>query len=117
MSDLVRNPEDRFSQNEAQIIQREEFSILFFAYIHILLGIKMSSLMIDHFQFTDFQIASKELGIQQEMIYISDSNTKSAPNSTITAASMGTDIYAPAVMVKIMQIEFVIHSDAMSQYD
>ena len=35
------------------------------------------------------------------MIYISDSNTKSAPNSVITAASMGTEIYAPAVMVNI----------------
>ena len=51
--------------------------------------------------FTIFQIASRELGIPKEMIYISDSNTKTAPNSVITAASMGTEIYAPAVMVNI----------------
>ena len=46
------------------------------------------------------QIVSKELGVPQELIYTSDSNTKTTPNSVITAASMGTDIYGPAVTVK-----------------
>lgn len=44
------------------------------------------------------QIASRVLGIPVDLIYTSDSNTRSTPNAPVTAASLGTDIYGPAVM-------------------
>ena len=47
------------------------------------------------------QIASRVLGIPADLIYTSDSSTRSTPNCALTAGSMGTDVYGPAVMVII----------------
>jgi hypothetical protein len=47
------------------------------------------------------QVASRALGIPVELIYTNDTSTEKIPNATLTGGSMGTDIYAPAVLVCI----------------
>ncbi|XP_060572607.1 xanthine dehydrogenase/oxidase-like [Ruditapes philippinarum] len=43
------------------------------------------------------QIASRVLGIPKEKIHTIGSSTREIPNTMVTAASMGTDLYGPAV--------------------
>ena len=47
------------------------------------------------------QIASRELGIPAEKIHTGDISTETVPNTIVTAGSMGTDLYGPAVRVGI----------------
>ena len=51
-----------------------------------------------------FQIASRELGIDRQLIRVAESSTSSIPNSIVTAASMSSDIYGNAVKVSNMII-------------
>ncbi|XP_060598947.1 xanthine dehydrogenase/oxidase-like [Ruditapes philippinarum] len=44
------------------------------------------------------QVASRALGVPVELIYTNDTSTEKIPNATLTGGSMGTDIYAPAVL-------------------
>ncbi|XP_060572605.1 xanthine dehydrogenase-like [Ruditapes philippinarum] len=43
------------------------------------------------------QMASRVLGIPKEKIHTIGSSTREIPNTMVTAASMGTDLYGPAV--------------------
>ncbi|XP_053406229.1 xanthine dehydrogenase/oxidase-like [Mercenaria mercenaria] len=43
------------------------------------------------------QVASRVLGIPKEKIHTVESSTREIPNATVTAGSMGTDLYGPAV--------------------
>lgn len=49
--------------------------------------------------FCSGQVASRELNIPQSYIHLSETSTVTVPNSSFTAASMGTDINGKAVQV------------------
>lgn len=49
-----------------------------------------------------WQVASRELNIPVSYIHLSETSTAIVPNASVTAASMGTDIYGKAVQVTFL---------------
>ncbi|KAH3841169.1 xanthine dehydrogenase/oxidase-like isoform X2 [Dreissena polymorpha] len=45
------------------------------------------------------QIASRVLGVPREKIFTNETSSREIPNATVTAGSMGTDTYGPAVRI------------------
>lgn len=52
------------------------------------------------------QVASRVLGIPASEIYISEMSTDKVPNTSATAASSGSDLNGPAVIVNMNYIRF-----------